>query len=635
MDFKPNSSFSIGHYHCTGEVLGKGSFASVYKGINTITKEIVAIKAIDVERITKTNNRKQLDQEVAVMKGMKHENILELYDVYPSPKGDYLYLCLEYCAAGDLSKYLAKQPERRLSEDNTRYFMRQLAAGLRFLRSKQVVHRDLKPQNLLLSVNSSNAITLKIADFGLAKFMDPHSLADTMCGSPLYMAPELLRNQKYTIKADLWSVGIIMFEMLTGSVPFKCKNQVDLMKKIEVLPVVYPEHLKPVTSSLCVDLLFALLRKDIHQRISWDEFFLHPWLGFGTPPPISHGMSVPGAIAIPSSGAVPISSGGVSYNREPQYPPELPHRKRSQSYTPSTLPHHIYSNSPSFSNKISYRDSNNSGPMLSKSPPTGVSPLPPSFSGLRATSPSSTIDLGAKYASRMEEEARGSKVSLNTNSSLTTPEPAASDSFEKDCVIIHSGSGDQAAAGNDSSLTSSTHDEVIILNDLEAIVNRAFIIGDVAEIKAGQTEIAPAFALFIKALSQLQFAYNIAKKTTLQNFALMIRLEGIVDKIQAKYSEFLRKADFLKGNLIPSDTVATAEKILYDYALSSGKEAAIDEEMFTNYARSEITLRTSIIIFEQLLADCTSEEDKKILKTHIQVYTERFKTVKSKQKAAT
>ena len=110
--------------------------------------------------------------------------------------------------------------------------LQQLALGLAHMRTRNLIHRDLKPQNLLLSSMAPTAI-LKIADFGFARYMQQQDLAETLCGSPLYMAPEILRFQKYDAKADLWSVGAILFEMLVGKPPFSGANHVQLLKNID------------------------------------------------------------------------------------------------------------------------------------------------------------------------------------------------------------------------------------------------------------------------------------------------------------------------------------------------------------------------------------------------------------------
>jgi len=135
------------------------------------------------------------------------------------------------------------------------------------------VHRDLKPQNLLLTTNDDNAY-LKIADFGFAREIEPENMAATFCGSPLYMAPEVIDGEKYNEKADLWSVGVILYEMFTGATPFMAFNLVQLSKQIKEKQVVYPATIPKDA----VNLLMGLLQREPLKRLTFQQFFDHPFL---------------------------------------------------------------------------------------------------------------------------------------------------------------------------------------------------------------------------------------------------------------------------------------------------------------------------------------------------------------------
>ena len=141
---------------------------------------------------------------------------------------------------------------------------------MKYLLENKIIHRDLKPQNILVT----NLGDIKISDFGFARYFDNDMVIQTICGSPLYMAPEIMKNKKYDLKSDLWSVGIILFEMLVGHAPFKAKNIFDLMKQIEKNDVKIPRDTK--ISDDCKDLLLKLLQKDPEKRITWPQFFTHP-----------------------------------------------------------------------------------------------------------------------------------------------------------------------------------------------------------------------------------------------------------------------------------------------------------------------------------------------------------------------
>jgi serine/threonine-protein kinase ULK/ATG1 len=149
------------------------------------------------------------------------------------------------------------------------------------LRDNNVVHRDLKPQNILLVENNENSL-LKIADFGFAKFLQPFALAETLCGSPLYMAPEVMQAQKYDAKADLWSVGVILYQLVTGIPPFNGDNQIQLLKNIlRSREIRFPSDCE--LSHGCIDLCRKLLRLNSVERLTVEEFVHHPFLSEHAP----------------------------------------------------------------------------------------------------------------------------------------------------------------------------------------------------------------------------------------------------------------------------------------------------------------------------------------------------------------
>ncbi|XP_048500515.1 serine/threonine-protein kinase ATG1c isoform X2 [Beta vulgaris subsp. vulgaris] len=186
-----------------------------------------------------------------------------------------IHIVLEYCSGGDLFMHI--QRHGRVPVATAKLFMRQLAAGLKVLRENNIIHRDLKPQNLLLSTNDNNSV-LKIADFGFARSLQPRGLAETLCGSPLYMAPEIMQLQKYDAKADLWSVGAIVYQLVTGKTPFTGSNQMQLLQNIiRATELRFPPDMKDLSSEF-VDLCQKLLRRNPVERLTFDEFFNHPFL---------------------------------------------------------------------------------------------------------------------------------------------------------------------------------------------------------------------------------------------------------------------------------------------------------------------------------------------------------------------
>ncbi|KAG2159513.1 kinase-like protein [Suillus bovinus] len=300
--------------------IGKGSFATVYKGYHEGTHHQVAIKSVRRDILT-AKLFDNLQSEIEILKSLSHRHITKLIDIVRAERN--IYLIMEYCAGGDLTNYIKKRgrvegleyapslgaalqyyPHPRtggLDEIVVRSFLRQLARALKFLRQRNLIHRDIKPQNLLLNPASPEELAkghplgvpiLKVADFGFARSLPNAMMAETLCGSPLYMAPEILRYEKYDAKADLWSVGAVLYEMCVGKPPFRAQNHVELLKKIEhskgvkfpdedparisshpsTPPTIKTEEPTPVPVDI-KDLIRTLLKRQPAERASFEEFF--------------------------------------------------------------------------------------------------------------------------------------------------------------------------------------------------------------------------------------------------------------------------------------------------------------------------------------------------------------------------
>ncbi|BAS83438.1 serine/threonine-protein kinase ATG1c isoform X1 [Oryza sativa Japonica Group] len=260
----------VGDYVLVRQI-GSGAYARVWLGKHRTRGTEVALKEIAVERLS-SKLRESLLSEVDILRRIRHPNVIALHESIRD--GGKIYLVLEYCRGGDLHSYL--QQHKRVSETVAKHFIQQLASGLQMLRENNVVHRDLKPQNILLVANNENSL-LKIADFGFAKFLEPSSLAETLCGSPLYMAPEVMQAQKYDAKADLWSVGIILYQLVTGSPPFTGDSQIQLLRNIlNTREIRFPSDCD--LSHGCIDLCRKLLRINSVERLTVEEFVNHPFL---------------------------------------------------------------------------------------------------------------------------------------------------------------------------------------------------------------------------------------------------------------------------------------------------------------------------------------------------------------------
>ncbi|KAF9087797.1 Serine/threonine-protein kinase, partial [Mortierella sp. AM989] len=306
---RPAPEFTLVGDYIVEHEIGRGSFATVYKGHHRITKESVAIKSVLRSKLTK-KLLENLASEINILKGIRHDHIVALVDCKETES--HIHLIMEYCSQGDLSQYIKRRgdgppslpppPGGGLNEVVVRHFLKQLASALEFLRSKNLIHRDLKPQNLLLHPPSNSREgsgyglpILKVADFGFARSLPRLSLAETLCGSPLYMAPEILHYEKYDAKADLWSVGTVLYEMCVGKPPFRAQNHVELLKRIEKAQdvITFPgdntaddragsspsprhHHSAAIISDDIKDLIRQLLKRNPVERISFEEFFMNP-----------------------------------------------------------------------------------------------------------------------------------------------------------------------------------------------------------------------------------------------------------------------------------------------------------------------------------------------------------------------
>ena len=248
--------------------IGVGSFAVVWlarKGDRS-----VAVKAVDRGRLTK-KLRANLEDEIRILGSVTHPNLVAFVDAVQRP--ERVYVVLEFLEGGDLQKYIRSQGT--LGEALAQRWIGHLAAGLECLWSRQLVHRDLKPQNLLLTEASPSGI-LKIGDFGFARQLGPSKLAETLCGSPLYMAPEILALKRYDAKADLWSAGTVLFEMVAGRPPYTGRDHRDLLRNIWRKALRLPKDIS--VSHECLAVLQKLLRRDPLKRCAFEDFFADPFV---------------------------------------------------------------------------------------------------------------------------------------------------------------------------------------------------------------------------------------------------------------------------------------------------------------------------------------------------------------------
>ncbi|KAL6655578.1 hypothetical protein ACP70R_006404 [Stipagrostis hirtigluma subsp. patula] len=271
----------LGKYEL-GRVLGQGTFAKVYYARDLSAGGAgagsVAIKVIDKARLRRTEGMvEQLRREISIMRMVRHPNVVGIREVLASRSR--VFVVMEHARGGEL---FAKVARGRLAEDRARRYFQQLVAAVGFCHSRGVAHRDLKPENLLLD----EAGDLKVTDFGLAALPEQlrhDGLLHTQCGTPAYVAPEVLRKRGYDgARADLWSCGVVLYVLLCGFLPFQHDNYVKMYQKIFKAEYQVP----PWVTGDARRLIARLLVVDPAKRASIAEIMCTPWFRKGFVPPV-------------------------------------------------------------------------------------------------------------------------------------------------------------------------------------------------------------------------------------------------------------------------------------------------------------------------------------------------------------
>ncbi|XP_044079758.1 serine/threonine-protein kinase 36 isoform X4 [Siniperca chuatsi] len=254
-------------YHVL-ELVGEGSFGRVYKGRKRFTGQVVALKFMPkVGRSEK--ELRSLKREIEIMRGLQHPNIVQLFDSFETETE--VVVVTEY-AEGQLFQIL--EDDGNLPESQVREIACQLVSALYYLHSHRILHRDMKPQNILLGKSG----VVKLCDFGFARAMSVSTLVLTSIkGTPLYMSPELVEEKPYDHTADLWSLGCILYELHTGAPPFYTNSIFHLVQLIVRDPVKWPDTM----SASCTSFLQGLLTKDPQKRLSWPDLLHHPFVADG------------------------------------------------------------------------------------------------------------------------------------------------------------------------------------------------------------------------------------------------------------------------------------------------------------------------------------------------------------------
>ncbi|UJR33571.1 hypothetical protein I4U23_021009 [Adineta vaga] len=252
------------------KTIGEGSFAKVRLGVHLITEMKVAVKVINKREVFKRNYlRANLRREASMMQRMCHKNIVQLHEVMETENS--YYIVMDLVEGNEFVKYLTKK--KQLDENETRKYIRQIVSAVDHMHRARVIHRDIKLQNFMLDQNND----LVIIDFGLSNCLDEKGFLMTQCGSPAYAAPEIFAHQEYGPAVDIWSIGVNMYAMLLGKLPFKVEHRSRNLAKLHAC-ILKGCEIPNTLSRDCQDLLTRLLEPSPTKRITMPEILRHPFL---------------------------------------------------------------------------------------------------------------------------------------------------------------------------------------------------------------------------------------------------------------------------------------------------------------------------------------------------------------------
>jgi MAP/microtubule affinity-regulating kinase len=231
------------------KILGKGAYATVRLAQHNETSKKVAIKTYDKYQIIDPTKRANMLREIEILKKLDHPNIIKLYETVDTPK--HFHLVLEYVSGLSLYTYIKSKPNSCLDENEAKRIFKQILGALDYCHCRFIAHRDIKLDNILLDEKSN----VKIIDFGFSTMNSNDEKSRVFCGTPSYMAPEIVgRKDYYGMQADVWALGILLYAMLCGKMPFKAYNDKELYRRIEkgnfTLPNTVPESFRKVISKM-------------------------------------------------------------------------------------------------------------------------------------------------------------------------------------------------------------------------------------------------------------------------------------------------------------------------------------------------------------------------------------------------
>ncbi|KAK8787194.1 hypothetical protein V5799_023031 [Amblyomma americanum] len=261
--------------------LGRGKFGTVYRCEEKKTGRVFAAKFILTQR---AEDRADVEREVEIMRSLQHPRLLQLYDAFDDSKKQMI-LILEMIEGGELFERVIDD-DFVLTEKACAIFVRQICEGVDYMHSKNILHLDMKPENVLCTTRTGNRI--KLIDFGLARFYEPEKKLQVLFGTPEFVAPEVVNFDKVSYQTDMWSVGVICYVLLSGLSPFMGNSELETMANVTRAEYDFDDESFDAISEEAKDFIAKLLLKDKDDRMTAAQCLNHPWLRVGvtTPTPI-------------------------------------------------------------------------------------------------------------------------------------------------------------------------------------------------------------------------------------------------------------------------------------------------------------------------------------------------------------
>mmetsp|Transcript_7643 Transcript_7643/g.8776 ORF Transcript_7643/g.8776 Transcript_7643/m.8776 type:complete len:373 (-) Transcript_7643:546-1664(-) len=266
------------NFELSDEVVGKGAEGEVKTAIEKSTGKTRAVKIVEKEPLTKADLA-DVHREIFLMKAMDHPNVIKCYEHYED--GDRIYIVMEYIKGGELFHGL--ESVKHYTEENVVHIVRTLAKALKYCSDRGIIHRDVKAENILLKEDDTNS-DIVLVDFGFAahvkKGLAGMSELKTKCGTPLYIAPEIVRDEEYNFKCDIWSLGVVACVLLAGVPPIPATTQTELFQKLKFQETweFEPAIAWAKVSDLAKDFLKKVLEFDPEDRYDYDQILAHPWI---------------------------------------------------------------------------------------------------------------------------------------------------------------------------------------------------------------------------------------------------------------------------------------------------------------------------------------------------------------------